>query len=252
MTSRAPSNGNEALTGLGAVVTGAGRGIGKAIAIGFARAGASVCCAARTESELETTVDRIRQEGGRACAVATDVTVWDSVRTLFDSANAEMGRIDIVVANAGVHLDRNTVEDSSTEAWEATLRVHLIGAYYCARGAIPFMKERGGKILTIGSGMGHRGLAGNSAYCCSKAGLWMLTRTLAQELWPYGISVNELIPGPVETSIADRDRGQGSVFSIDSEWIKSPEDVVPLALFLATQPDIGPTAQSYSLMRRDA
>jgi 3-oxoacyl-[acyl-carrier protein] reductase len=80
----------------------------------------------------------------------------------------------------------------------------------------------------------------------------MLTRILAQELWPYRISVNELIPGPVETTLtggAAPDRA--GVFAIDSEWVKQPEDVVPLALFLATQPDIGPTAQSFSLMRRD-
>ena len=81
----------------------------------------------------------------------------------------------------------------------------------------------------------------------------MLTRVLAQELWPFKISVNELIPGPVVTAMS-RDipqEGQDTVFTIDSEWIKTPEDVVPLALFIATQPDTGPTAQSYSLMRRD-
>ena len=79
----------------------------------------------------------------------------------------------------------------------------------------------------------------------------MLTRILAQELWQYNISVNELIPGPVRTTMADREEGDASVFAIDSEWVKSPEEVVPLALFLATQPQVGPTAQSYSLMRRD-
>jgi 3-oxoacyl-[acyl-carrier protein] reductase len=80
----------------------------------------------------------------------------------------------------------------------------------------------------------------------------MLTRVLAQELWPYNISVNELIPGPVVTRIAGSEVAQRQgVFAIESEWVKTPEDVVPLALFLATQPLIGPTAQSFSLMRRD-
>ena len=96
--------------------------------------------------------------------------------------------------------------------------------------------------------MGHNGLAGHSAYCCAKAALWMLVRVSARELWADGISVNELIPGPVLT---DATRGGGAVAGIDSEWVKSPEEVVPLALFLATQPDVGPTAQSFSLMRRD-
>ena len=79
----------------------------------------------------------------------------------------------------------------------------------------------------------------------------MLTRILAQELWEHNISVNELVPGPVDININRDDRKKGSVFQIESEWIKSPKEVVPLALFLATQPDIGPTAQSFSLMRRD-
>lgn len=85
------------------------------------------------------------------------------------------------------------------------------------------------------------------------AWLWMLTRVLAQELWPDNIRVNELIPGPVAAALtADLvNKPKGTVFSVDSEWIKQPEDVVPLALFLATQPPQGPTAQSYSLMRRD-
>ena len=128
---------------------------------------------------------------------------------------------------------------------EETLRTNLIGTYYCAKAAILAMKNQGGgKIITIGSGMGHKGVAGSSAYSCSKAGLWMFTRILAQELWPYNISVNELIPGPVRTKM-------GGGLAIEGEWIKSPEAVVPLALFLANQPNVGPTAQSYSLMRRD-
>jgi 3-oxoacyl-[acyl-carrier protein] reductase len=104
----------------------------------------------------------------------------------------------------------------------------------------------------VGSGVGHRGLPGSSAYACSKAGLWMLTRVLAQELAAYNISVNELIPGPVATDMTGAQAAQRQgVFGIEGEWVKSPDDVVPLALFLATQPPIGPTAQSFSLMRRD-
>ena len=100
-----------------------------------------------------------------------------------------------------------------------------------------------GKIITVGSGVGHRGLAGRSDYACSKAGLWMLTQVLAHELAPSNISVNELIPGPVVTSLtgSQAEQRQG-VFGIEGEWAKTPEEVVPLALFLATQPPIGPTA----------
>ena len=241
----------QSLEGKGAVITGAGRGIGRAIALGFARAGAAICCASRTEREIQAAAAQIREEGGKAVSITTDVAQWDDARKLFDFADSELGGIDVAVLNAGISLDHKTVEESDPVAWEETLRTNLLGAYFCAKAAIPVMKQRGGKIITTGSGMGHKGLAESSAYGCSKAGLWMLTRILAQEVWQYNISVNELIPGPVRTTMADREEGDTSVFAIDSEWVKSPEEVVPLALFLATQPQVGPTAQSYSLMRRD-
>ncbi len=245
-------NSTDVLNGKVAIVTGAGRGIGRAIALGFARAGATVCCAARTRSQIDDTAAQIERAGGKVYATVADVTEWESVQQLFATTASISGGVDIVVANAGANLDRSAIEHSNPDAWMATLNVNLLGVYHCAKAAIPYLKERGkGKIITIGSGMGHKGIPGNSAYCCSKAGVWMLTRVLAQELWEHNISVNELIPGPVATTMTDKDRGQGSVFQIDSEWRKTPEDVVPLALFLATQPAIGPTAQSFSLMRRD-
>ena len=240
-----------ALTGKVAVVTGAGRGIGRAIARGFGAAGAAIVCAARTTTEIEAVADEIRTAGGSALAVTADVTDEEDIKKLFRWAAEAFGGVDIVVLNAGGNYDRKTVEESDAAGWERTLTVNLLGPYRCAQAAIPYLKARGGgKIITIGSGLGHRGMAGGSAYACSKAGLWMLTRVLAQELWPYGISVNELIPGPVQTAIDDG-ATPSPVTQLESEWVKQPEDVVPLALFLASQPTTGPTAQSFSLMRRD-
>ena len=243
------------LTGKVALITGAGRGIGRAISIGYASAGASVCCVARTRSEIDATVTDIRHNGGTAIAVQADVTDYDSVVRAFDAAAREFGGIDIVVINAGGNLDEsNDIESGSPEEWAYTVQVNLIGSYHTAHAAIPHLKKRGaGKIIAIGSGIGHRGRPGESAYASAKAGLSMLVRVLAQELWPHSISVNELIPGPVLTERVARTNTSrpDSVFQVDSEWVKSPEDVVPLSLFLATQPDKGPTAQTYSLMRRD-
>ncbi|MCO7125245.1 SDR family oxidoreductase [Sporolactobacillus shoreicorticis] len=239
----------KSLVGKAAVITGAGRGIGRAIALAYAQNGASVVCAARTQKDIDEVVREIQTDGGTALAIQTDVTDLNAVTQLFRKAAEHFGSVDILVINAGINKDRNLVEESEPQNWFETVNVNLIGAYNCAYSAIPYMKQRGGKIITIGSGVGHKGRQGSSAYACSKAGLWMLTRVLAQELSKFKISVNELIPGPVNTTM-DND-SKDSVFKIDGEWVKEPEDVTPLALFLASQPEIGPTAQSFSLMRRD-
>ena len=233
-----------------AIVTGAGRGIGKAIALAYAREGAAICCAARTGTERQATAREIEAAGGHAITIPTDVSDIDAVSGMVEATISSFGGLDILVANAGVNLDPVPVEESDPEAWLATIQVNLAGAYYCAKASIPYFKARGsGKIIFDGSGLGHRPVKTHSAYACSKAGLWMLTRILAEELWPYNICVNELVPGPVDTRPDLRARTD-SVFSIGSEWIKQPQEVAPLALFLATQPEKGPTAQSFSLMSR--
>lgn len=235
-----------------AVVTGAGRGIGRAIAIAFAQAGAAVCCSARTETEILNTVSEIEGFGGRAIAKVADVTNPEAVHSMHEFAVNAFQGIDILVVNAGVSLN-TSVANSDTEQWQNVLQTNLFGAYLTARAALPHLRRQGGgKIIFIGSGLGHRGAADTSAYACSKAGIWMLTRVLAQEVIADNICVNELIPGPVKTAINMQDEEALRTQLGKNEWIKVPADVVPIALFLATQTNDGPTAQSFSLMRRES
>ena len=233
----------EALRGRVALVSGAGRGIGRAIALGYARAGAQVA------------------NGGQALACAADVAHLAAVETFMSTAVDSFGGLDILVLSHGVALGLGPVESSDPEGWRTTLEVNLLGAYYCARAAIPHLKARGaGKIIMVGSGQGHRPTASTAAYASAKAGVWALAQSLAAELVSSNISVNELLPGNVDTALYQGTFGQVDAQSPEGmsslavrrshEWLKSPEDVVPLALFMACQPDVGPTAQSFSLMRR--
>lgn len=240
------------LQGKVAVVTGAGRGIGQAIAVAYANAGAAVCAAARTPGQLDETVRAVETAGGKAIGIATDVTDFAAVARLFEGAAATFGGVDIVVAAAGVAGENKRVEESDPAAWTVAIEVNVIGTFHTAKASIPHLRRRGGgKMILVGSGMGHRSFAARSAYATSKAGLWMLTRVLAQELVTDNICVNELIPGPVLTAlIAGREDRLGAV-NQDVEWFKGPEDVAPLALFLAAQPDRGPTGQTFSLARRE-
>ena len=242
------------LEGKSVIVTGAGRGIGRAIALAFAAEGASVCCAARTEAQVRAVADEIAAAGGRALAAATDVSDWDSVRAMVDATVAEFGGLDIAVLNAGVLLDDGrTLEESVIADWRRTIEVNLIGAYLCAKAVIPPLKARGqGKIIVTGSGNGHHARVRGSSYGASKAGLWMVTRILAEELLEYNIDVNEIVPGPVYTELTrELQFDPATRFAAAGEWAKQPEELVDVAMFLATQPSPGPTAQSFSLLRRE-
>ena len=237
-----------ALSGKVAVVTGGGRGIGRAVAVAFAGEGADLVLAARSDAELDEAAGEIRSLGRHAVAVPTDVRRRDEVGALADAVRGEFGRLDILVNNAGGGLERNGILDSDPDLWIEDVTVNCVSAYLVSRALLPLMiASGGGRVINVGSGMGHRPTASGSAYHVGKAGLWMFTRCLAEEVWQYNITVNELIPGPVATRITARG---GPPPYAASEVIKEPEEVAPLALFLATQPDAGPTAQSFSLARR--
>lgn len=232
-----------------AVITGAGRGLGRGLATGFAAQGAAVVCAARTGAEIDEVAAEIRNAGGRALAQPTDVSDLASVEAMVAATLAEWGRLDVLVINAGICPDMGrSIFESEPQEWVDTVAINLNGAYFCVKAAAPHMRENGGHVILIGSGKGHRAMPNDSAYACSKAGAWMLVRTMAEELAQSRICINELIPGPVDTPMNPKGRDQPSA----AEWHKQPEDVLPLALFMATQPLSGPSGQSFSLMRRDS
>lgn len=246
------SDSQQPLAGQVALITGGGRGIGRAIAIAYAEAGASVCVTARTSSEIDQVVSEIKQAGGQAFAVTCDVSDRSSVESMIERTIAEFGRLDILLNNAGGGLERTLVGEDDPDIWQSVVEINLLGTYFCTRAALPYLKaDGGGKIINVGSGMGHQPRAKNTSYNVSKAGVWMLTRCLALELWEDGVTVNELIPGPVYTELtADIFPKDQAHPGISSEWVKAPDDVVPLALMLATQSSKGPTGQSFSLARR--
>ena len=238
------------LQGKVALVTGGGRGIGRAIALGLADAGANVGVTARTRSEIDAVAEEIRAKNRRSEGFEADLTHPAQVDALASSFSKQFKRLDILINNAGGGIEKNTVVDSDPELWIQDIEVNLYSAYLVSRALIPLMtKSGGGKIINVGSGMGHR--PGQGAYNVAKAGLWMFTQSLSLEVWQDGIDVNELIPGPVETELTrGRMKAGGPPPFAPSERVKTPEDVVPLALWLATQRAGGPTGQSFSLTRR--
>lgn len=235
-----------------ALITGGSRGIGFAAAKAFATAGASIAIAA-IDRETEAAAE-IAALGAAAIGIHCDVTDYGSVESAFELCVQTFGGVDLVYANAGVVLQRESIEDSDVVKWKKTIEINLLGAYYAARAAIPHMKARGGgQIITTGSGRGRRGAVNISDYACSKAGTWMLVRELAVELMPYNILVNEFIPGPVMT---DLNRGWGDkmdpVFSHDQEVVKEPEDCIPMLMYIATQAlSDGASGQTFSMNRRE-
>ena len=238
------------------MVTGAGRGIGKGIALTLAKHGAHVVCTARTESELLEVAAQIRREGGSAAAIRADVTVEQDVRHLV--ASGLQDRLDILVLNAGRGMgeDKSVVKESDPAVWRDILECNLVSAYLCARAAIPYLlKSDAGKIIVMGSGARLRRSPRLSAYAAAKSGLWALAQSLAEELKADRIAVNEIIPGPVHkehmltpAKLAEIDAGAIELPS--GEWHKTPLDLAQLVVFLASQPVLGPTGQSFSLLRR--
>ncbi|HEY0469740.1 MAG TPA: SDR family oxidoreductase, partial [Polyangiaceae bacterium] len=223
----------------------------RALARAIAATGASFGALALNREQLERVVAEITSRDGRAIALEADVTDAAAVARGVDRTAQAFGGLDIVVANAGISPAPSSLTESDPQQFQDTLNVNLFGVYATLRAAIPHLEKRGrGNVIVVGSGMGHKASPNSAAYSSSKAAVWMLTRVLAEELRGRNILVNELVPGPVDTSLSQP--GVSNILrSNPDEWLKRPEDVVPLALFLATLPLKGPTGQSFSLARRE-
>lgn len=252
------------LSGKVAVITGAGRGIGRAITERLARAGADVAICARTQTELDETRSTTEAHG-RKCVMATvDLADPVSTRAFCDTVRATFGKLHLLVNNAGAYLERGTVAESDPELWWKTVEVNVRGPYMMTRYLLDCIED-GGKILNFSSGKGLTAGANSASYHVSKAGLHMLTEALANELWPRRIDVNNIVPGPVATSTFSRE--DPSSRSTPEEllekykddlppglpkWerLKHPDEIADLVLWLASMPEGGPTGQTYSLARR--
>jgi NAD(P)-dependent dehydrogenase (short-subunit alcohol dehydrogenase family) len=189
-----------------AVVTGGGRGIGRAVALAFAREGADVLALARTEGEVRRVAEEVRGECGvRAFHAVCDVADPASVRRAFDEAREQFGRApDILVNNAGVAESAPLVK-TTDEFWRRHLEVNLSGTFYCMRAALPPMVERGwGRVINVASIAGKTGAPYIAAYAASKHGVLGLTRTAALEVATSGVTVNAICPGYVETDMTAR------------------------------------------------
>ena len=191
------------LAGQVALVTGAGRGIGRAVAAAFAREGALVVLAARSTRELASVQRDIEAAGGRALAVPTDVRHEPAVATLVSRALAESGRIDCLVTAAGLAAF-GPVADAKTEDWDQMMAVNLRGAFLCCRAVLPAMTAQGrGTIINIGSVVTSRTLPGSGAYTAAKYGLLGFSRVLAEEMRPHGVRVGVLSAGATDTPLWD-------------------------------------------------
>jgi NAD(P)-dependent dehydrogenase (short-subunit alcohol dehydrogenase family) len=232
-----------------AIVTGASKGIGRAISLRFGREGARVVCAARSKNLCDETAALIRDAGGQAISVGADVSRENDAKALMAAAVAEYGRVDCLINNAGDGGPTKPVQDYLAEDWFYTLNSCLTSSYLCARFAVPPMIEAGGGvIINIASMAGRRGLAYRVGYCSAKAGQMGLTYGLAVELGRHNIRVNAILPGAIEGDRIDRViAAQASVRGITEEAMRktfldrSPlkriataEDIAALAAFLCS------------------
>lgn len=254
-----------------AIVTGGGRGIGKAIALVLAEAGADVAVAARSREQIEQTAEEIRKLQRRALAIPTDVSNEDQVKELVDKVISEFGKIDILCNSAGILLFKpvavlpgvklpgwesagdNWDKPQTLEDWDKVLDTNLTSAFLFAQAVGPHMiKQRKGKVINISSNGAEQGISYNSAYNVSKAGVSAFTRCLASEWGPFNINVNAIAPGLTNTVmikplITDPKMMKDKLEKTPLGRLGEPREVALLALFLASSASNFITGQIFTI-----
>ncbi|MGH7275509.1 MAG: SDR family NAD(P)-dependent oxidoreductase [Candidatus Rokuibacteriota bacterium] len=227
------------LAGNVAVVTGASRGLGRALALALAEAGADVALAARSKKDLEDTARQVQARGRRALVVPTDVASYAEVEALMQRTVRELGRLDIVVNNAGVARVAPLAE-MTPEDWRLTVDVNLTGVFNSCRAAAPHLiAQKSGKVINIASVLGQVGLPGYSIYAATKGGVIALTRALGVEWARHGIQVNAIAPGWFATDMTDPAFSDPKINArltrdIPMRRTGRPEEIGPLAVYLAS------------------
>jgi NADP-dependent 3-hydroxy acid dehydrogenase YdfG len=212
------------LSGQVVAITGASSGIGEAAALACARAGAAVALAARRTDRIESLAERIAGDGGRALAVTADVGEEDQARAFVQRAHDELGRLDVLVNNAGVML-LGPIENAPTEEWRRMIHVNLFGVLYCTHAALPVMRRQAaGHIVNVSSVAGRVARLGSGVYNLTKWGVGAFSESLRQEMVPLGVRVTLIEPGAVATELPGHNRPE-----VLEQMAKSFAGVTPLA-----------------------
>ena len=218
------------LEGKVAIVTGAGRGIGKAVSVALARAGCRVVLAARTREQIETVQLEIISQGGHALALPADLTVDEDIQRLVEESQAKWGAVDILINNAGWGKRAPVVSANLTD-WDQTFRLNLRAPMVLAKALLPNMIAKGeGAVINIGSVSGKTGEANGAAYSASKFGLIGFTQSLYEEVREHGIKVAVILPGFVDTPLIPPNR------QLDRSKMIQADDIAQIVLFVLTSP----------------
>ena len=224
-----------------ALITGGSRGLGKAMALALATAGAHVAVASRHLPTCEATAEELRSQTGRdALAIACDVTKPDQIHRMVNTVLEQWGQLDILINNAGINI-RQPMETFSLETWQQIMDTNITGPFLCCQAVAPHMKaRRSGRIIMIGSIMGEVGLPHRVPYCASKGAIHLMTKALAIEWAPYNITVNAIAPGPFMTDLNAQARQDSEYFRFLADRVPlgqrfgDPEEIGGLAVFLAS------------------